>query len=461
MPDGIGLRNFAYSGFYGKGLAHGFDLAYWNNTSFPLSALGFPEISMDNARMSRKTYIYKTARKHIELDMNIKKTGDKIYDTYRYAFFYSDIRSAIKNIAAQWLIAFNSSEKGLRKIKHRIDSAERQTPHYQKSLETLKREKPDMVFLTNQRSALAIASILAAKDLGIPTATFIFSWDNLPKATMVVDTDYYIVWSELMKEQLLFYYPDVKPEEVFVTGTPQFETHYDPKIIMSKNDFFEKYGLDKNRKYICFSGDDVTSSPDDPAYLEDTAIAVRELNAKGHDLGIVFRRCPPDISGRYKTVVEKYKDIITEIEPDWKPIGQAWFDILPTPEDVTLLANTIAHTEMVVNLGSSMVFDYAAFGKSCGYFNYNQPVQIDPKWSIHECYKYVHFRSMPSTNAVLWLNAKASLADDIESVISGKADTSAEAQRWFAIINQHTPTLASERILDAFDKIIARSGKAD
>jgi hypothetical protein len=33
--------------------------------------------------------------------------------------------------------------------------------------------------------------LLAAQQLGIPTATFIFSWDNLPKATMVVETDYY------------------------------------------------------------------------------------------------------------------------------------------------------------------------------------------------------------------------------------------------------------------------------
>jgi hypothetical protein len=33
--------------------------------------------------------------------------------------------------------------------------------------------------------------LLAAQQLGIPTATFIFSWDNLLKATMVVETDYY------------------------------------------------------------------------------------------------------------------------------------------------------------------------------------------------------------------------------------------------------------------------------
>jgi hypothetical protein len=37
----------------------------------------------------------------------------------------------------------------------------------------------------------------AAQELGIPTATFIFSWDNLPKATLVLEPDYYFVWSDI------------------------------------------------------------------------------------------------------------------------------------------------------------------------------------------------------------------------------------------------------------------------
>jgi hypothetical protein len=57
---------------------------------------------------------------------------------------------------------------------------------------------------------LAVAPLLAAQDLGIPTATFIFSWDNLPKATMVVEANYYFVWSHHMKRELLLYYPNIE-----------------------------------------------------------------------------------------------------------------------------------------------------------------------------------------------------------------------------------------------------------
>ncbi|MEY3500835.1 MAG: hypothetical protein RL308_2504, partial [Bacteroidota bacterium] len=36
LPDGIGLRNFAYTSFYSLGKNQGFDIFFWNNTPFPL-----------------------------------------------------------------------------------------------------------------------------------------------------------------------------------------------------------------------------------------------------------------------------------------------------------------------------------------------------------------------------------------------------------------------------------------
>ena len=116
--------------------------------------------------------------------------------------------------------------------------------------------------------------MLAAQELGIPTATFIYSWDNLPKATMVVEPQYYFVWSEHMKRELLNYYPFLDPENILVTGSPQFEPHLDPELRQERSEFYREHGLDLSREYLCFSGDDSTTSPDDPQYLADTAEAV-------------------------------------------------------------------------------------------------------------------------------------------------------------------------------------------
>jgi hypothetical protein len=454
LPDGVGLRNFAYSEFQTIGKQENFDVVFWNNTPFPLSELGFKEIKIKNSKSHPLTDIYKNARKNIELNQFIKITKDRVYDTYRFPFSCSNFKKAIKSSITKSIIFTYSSRKGLREIRGKIKKEERKTLYFHQSLETLQKEKPAMVFCTNQRPMTAIAPLLAAQQLGIPTATFIFSWDNLPKATMVVETDYYFVWSDHMKLELLYYYPYIREEQVFVTGTPQFESHFSKSDLLSKEVFFEQNGLDLKKKYICYSGDDSTTCPDDPQYLEDVALAIRELNERGLFLGVIFRRCPVDFSNRYDKVLHDYKDVITPIVPLWEKTGKGWNSIFPTIEDSVLQNNTIAHTEMVINLGSSMVFDYASYSKPCAYINYDVHDKISSNWSVIKIYNYVHFRSMLDEAAIVWLNSPREIESKIAKVLEDSKTTVNHAKDWFKVINQHPPQEASKRIWEGIKTII-------
>lgn len=456
LPDGIGLRNFAYSDFHAIGLQENFDVVFWNNTPFDLTELGFKEIKIQNSKSHPLTESYKNARKQIELNLNIRRTKDHVYNTYRFSFSYATASKVIKSLFTQLVSFTHSSKYGLNRIRKKIKEEERKTLYYHQSLETLRIEKPAMVFCTNQRPMTAIAPLLAAQDSGIPTATFIFSWDNLPKATMVVETDYYFVWSDLMKKELLFYYPYIQESKVFVTGTPQFESHFDKNKLISREDFFEQNNLDLNKKYICYSGDDVTTCPDDPKYLEDIAIAIRELNKKGNALGIVFRRCPVDFSDRYDKVLDDYQDVIIPIAPLWDKIGEGWNTVLPTQADVDLQMNTIAHTELVINLGSSMVFDYVAHNKVCAFINYDVTDKKIPNWSVKKIYNYVHFRSIPNADAVLWINSPQEIAVIIEKGMSKNSSVVESAKQWFETINQHPSQEASRRIWEGIKAIISK-----
>ncbi|MEZ7503840.1 UDP-glycosyltransferase [Flavobacterium sp. Arc2] len=456
IPDGIGLRNFAYSDFYNIGKKEDFDVFFWNNTPFDLTDLGFKEIKIQNSKSHPLTETYKNARKQIELKLNIRRTKDRVYDTYQFPFSYATTLKAIKSRVTQFLSITHSTTFGLKHIRHKIKQQERKTLYYHQCLETLQKEQPAMVFCTNQRPMTAIAPLLAAQELGIPTATFIFSWDNLPKATMVVETEYYFVWSDLMKQEVLFYYSYIREEQIFVTGTPQFESHFDTSKLLSKEVFFGQNNLDLDKKYICYSGDDVTTCPDDPKYLEDVAKAIRELNKKGHSLGIVFRRCPVDFSNRYDEVLETYKEVITPIAPLWKKTGDGWNTVLPTQADIDIQMNTIAHTELVVNLGSSMVFDYVAHNKPCAFVNYDVVTKKISDWSVKIIYNYVHFRSMPNKDTVLWIDSPEAIAGIIENAIARHSLVIENAQKWFEIINQHPAQEASKRIWLGIKTIIRR-----
>lgn len=455
LPDGIGLRNFAYSKFYELGITQGYDVVFWNNTPFQLSDLGFKDIPIQNPKTNKQTEIYKNARKQIELNLNKKKFQDVVYDTYRFPYAYKNIKTAAKSILTQLLAVSHTSEKGLQKVRNKIKEQEKKTAYFQECLAVLKREQPAMVFCTNQRPLLAIAPLLAAQELGIPTATFIFSWDNLPKATMVVETDTYFVWSEYMKEELLQYYPYIKAENIHITGTPQFESHYETDRLVAKETFFKQNGLDITRRYICYSGDDVTTCPDDPQYLDDVAAAVKQMNEEGDAIGILFRRCPVDFSDRFDSVLTQYKDIIVPVNPKWEKKGGMWNTILPTPEDVDLQMNTIAHTDMVINLGSSMVFDYAAHGKPCAYINYDVKHKRIEDWSVKKIYNYIHFRSMPAKESVIWLDNKDEIKTKIQLALKDSRQNTIKAKEWFQIINKFPPDSASENIWNSIKKMVS------
>jgi hypothetical protein len=455
LPDGVGLRNFAFTNFHKIAKERGLDIVFWNNTPFDLTGLAFNEIKINKAKAHPLTNMLKIAQTRIELALSIKKSKDLVYNSYKFPFSYRDLKHTIKSLYVHGLIFRYKSEKGLVKIRKKIAQNERKTKLYFDSLETLKKENPAMVFCTNQRTMLAVAPILAAQDLGIPTASVIYSWDNLPKATKIIEPDFYFVWSEHMKNELLYYYPHVEEKQIIITGTPQFESHFVPSLLVSRAAFFEEYGLDLNKKYICFSGDDISSSPHDPVYLDDTAKAIRRLNQNGHQLGIIFRRCPVDFSDRFDAVLEKNIDIVTPIAPKWDKIAERWHTILPTKEDLILQMNTIFHTELVVNLGSSMVFDYVAFGKPCAYFNYNVDNSLYKSWSPEKVYNFMHFRSMPNKETVFWINNANEISDLLlEMLGDSKHEVIENAQNWFEKINQHPAKDASKRIVDSIEHIM-------
>lgn len=452
LPDGVGLRNFAYTSFVEIGKQIGWDVVFWNQTPFNLTELGYKEIKLQG-KPRAYTDLIKRAKISVELDYFEEKFDDKVYQTYKFPSSNRSIKSKIKNSIVTQLTKIYRGEKGLQKLRVKLKASERKSVFYQNCKTVLEREKPDFIFCTNQRPVNAIAALTAAQDLRIPTSTFIFSWDNLPKATMVVEPDFYFVWSDYMKKELLKYYPFISSDNIFITGSPQFEPHFDLKLRKSREDFFAENNLDKTKEYICFSGDDKTTCPDDAHYLKDVAESIEELNSKREfKIGILFRRCPVDFSDRYNTVLEKYKDLIVPIQPKWEQVGENWNTVIPTREDLQLQINTIFHTKAVINLASSMVFDYAIFNKPCLYLNYNVANKKDESWNPEKVYNFVHFRSMPTGNEVIWLRSKNEIGPKLKAVLDDSNKTVLAANDWFENINLSPAEKASERIWDGIDE---------
>tara|TARA_R110001583_G_scaffold21853_1_gene82612 strand:+ start:86 stop:1465 length:1380 start_codon:yes stop_codon:yes gene_type:complete len=292
----------------------------------------------------------------------------------------------------------------------------------------LKSYHPDVIFSTHQRAVNAIPLFKAAEILGIKTVGAIYSWDNLVKARLAVRTDVYIVWSNYMRNELLRYYKEINPKDIFVTGTPQFELYQDVNIA-TKQAFFTTHGLDINKLTICFSGDDTHTSPYDSNYLEDLVSSVKHNNLE-EKVQIIFRRSPVDLSGRYDTIIEENDNLIFSIEPKWSNTQKQWTQLFPYFEDVELLANICKHCDLVINVGSTMAHDFAIFNNPAAYINYD--AVPDKNWSTKTIYNYQHFKSMPEKDVVYWINTKDDYANIIDEILKNKNSL---GKQWLETIN--------------------------
>jgi hypothetical protein len=226
------------------------------------------------------------------------------------------------------------------------------------------------------------------------------------------------------------FYPEIPDDRLSVVGTPQFEFYGDESLFEDREDFCRDNGLDASKRLLCFSGDDELTSPHDPMYLRDLA---KGLNDSVHreDFQIVFRRCPVDLSGRYDEVIEEFSDLIVELPPKWNFDRDVWTAVYPLVDDVAILVNLARHCEAVINVGSTMAFDFGMTGKPCIYINYDQ--EGSDNWSTSTIYRYEHFKSMPSKSVVWWWNA----ADDLHRLLDLIKDgRGTEIQTWYQLINR-------------------------
>ncbi|WPO79489.1 UDP-glycosyltransferase [Flavobacterium sp. KACC 22761] len=455
FPDGGGLRNFAYSSFKEIGDESGFEIIYWNASNFQIQEnLGFKELKIQSGKVRPLTPLFLRAKKHIELNLWKKEFNDSVYDKYKFPFSFKGVKKSLTSLFILLLIQLYASRKGLTRLIKKINNQERKNSRYESYQKQLLENKPEIVFCSNQRNSQAISAILAARDLGIKTVCFIQSWDNVPKAMNVYEADYYMVWSDLMKNELLKYYPTIAENQVFVTGTPQFEPHFDESLSLSREAFFKEHSLDLTKRYVCYSGDDFTTSPLDQYYLEDLINAVRSLNLEGENLGVIYRRCPFDSSDRYNLVLEQNKDVVAVIDPLWEKIDGVG-DLMPLPEDAQLLYNICEHSEMVVNICSTTIFDFVMHNKPCIYLNYEQPQLKKGIRDIGQNYDYVHFRSMPSKEAAVFCTSKEQLKEQVKKVISNEISNVAECKKWLSTVAGKEPELASKKMWEVFNQMLS------
>lgn len=455
VPDGVGVRNYLYSDVVREFESHGAEvMLYHQLSSGALSEItklqpGIKTIRpipffIENfkARILRESTAYARLLHNVKILKNPTimafwgKNPKLLKQKILYGFSESLGRLLSKSYS--WILKSEAAYETEILKSSIIDAVEKDLEYF----------NPDYILNLHQRSPISAPVIAVAKKRKIPTATVIFSWDNVPKGRLISRYDRYFVWSELMKNELSLLYPEIQKDAINVVGTPQFEFYFKDEFLQNREYFCTKYGLNPDKKTVCFSAND-ESSVYEPNYLADVCEAVTQI-PENQRPQILFRRCPVDKSKRFEAILEKYKENVIVIDPDWRIDSSAditnFTSVYPAFEDVKILANTVKHCDVVVNLGSTMAHDFAVYDKPCLYVNYD--CVPNPKVTMKEVYDFEHFRSMRRMNAVGWINSKKEIGDKIMQAIQSPKNVGPDRKKWLEKVVLHPLNNCSKNLVN-------------
>lgn len=297
----------------------------------------------------------------------------------------------------------------------------------QKYIEILKKDKPSHLFFTHQRPPYLAPFLYAAIQTKIPTSTFIFSWDNLAsKGRMLGTFDKFLVWSKLMKEELLYFYPNVKNDDVQVVGTPQFEPYVLDKYKTSKENFLAKFGLDSTKKIICYSCADVSIGPNDPIVIKTIAEAIRNNKIEA-EVQLLVRTSPAEDDRRFKAIRDEFPEIIWNV-PKWiltrENHQESWSQRIPSDEDITDLRSLLENADLSINMCSTMSLDFMLFDKpviNTVFGNKENGLYNDQRFL-----NYNHYKKVIDGNAVTIAKDKQELIDQINQTFNNPEERKAD-----------------------------------
>lgn len=272
-------------------------------------------------------------------------------------------------------------------------------------LDLFRKRRPALVFNgSHVHCRVAIQAVQAAQWLGIPTATFVFSWDNLTsQGRIMLPYNFFLVWSEDMRAQLLELYPQIPPANVFVTGTPQFDFHFDPQYFWTREEFCRRLGLDPERPFFIYTTGMPNYMPEEMRVVE----GIADLLGGMEDLGrpqLLVRVYPKDRTTRFDELRRRRNDIVFS-PVNWE---QVW--LTPKPDDVEMYTNTLRHCAAGINISSTVSLELCMFDKPVLNVGYNPPgADISPV-SFASYYKFDHYREVVESGAVTVVPSQEEMA---------------------------------------------------
>jgi hypothetical protein len=223
----------------------------------------------------------------------------------------------------------------------------------------MEKYKPDLVFMPTIFATNDIRLLKYCVDHKIPNVGMIKSWDNLiGKDPLLLWPDRLVVHNQFVEGYAtrMHHYPK---EHIYIAGIPQMDVYADPNFVLSREEFFNRNGLDINKKLIVYAAVGRLISYHEPEIIKYLAELVRDTKF-ADPVQLLVRLHPA-----YPSDDEKIQGIpgITVVRPgklgaERNPLR---FDFEFQESETRELASTLKWADVVIQSGSTMAIDAACF----------------------------------------------------------------------------------------------------
>lgn len=285
--------------------------------------------------------------------------------------------------------------EALAAAERRVTVALRPTNQFHELFEQL---KPDLVF--NGSHVHGPAGDLPARvacDMKIPTAGFIFSWDNLTsRSRIMVPYHYYLVWHQQMFDQLLRIYPGISPARVFITGTPQFDFHFKPEFWLTREELCSRVGIDPARPFILYTTGIDRHFPEEHRTVKLVIDLLQQIEIEPKPQ-LVVRTYVKGTSAEMKALAAQNIPDVVFPAVQW---DDRWY--MPAYEDLAIYTSLLRHAALGINAASTVSLELLMHDKPVINLDFDPPGSNLPScFAYHRHIKFDHYRPVAESGAVM------------------------------------------------------------
>ncbi len=295
--------------------------------------------------------------------------------------------------------------------------------------------RPDLVFNASHIHGFAgELPVRVAQRMGIKTAGFIFSWDNLTsRSRVVVPYDYWFVWHDDMKQQLLKIYPSIKPESVFVTGTPQFDFHFNPKLVLSRVELCRRIGIDPSRAFVLYTTGIDRHFPREHLHVESVIRLLREFEPATRPQLVVRNY----IKGTSPEMTALAKQSIPDVVFPPMLWDTAW--ATPKYEDLELYCSLLSHAAVGINAASTVTLELMLKDKPVINLDFDPPgSRLEYCDGFQRHIRFDHFRAVAESGATLLARSEEDMRSMLRQAIECPQERSQQRKAFLSRVFGHT-----------------------